>query len=116
MEQGVLTHTNHYITPHPGVEDLMALKDSPTRLKRFDQLVREQTERSPDTGTLGVEDIRSLLKDEDNFPTAICRSKTDDSSVSTLFCIVMDLKNGRADVVVGKPSLVKEVLYLVPGE
>ena len=116
MEQGVLTHTNHYVTPHPGVEDLIALKDSPTRLKRVDQLVREQTERSPDAGSLGVGDIRSLLKDEEDFPTAICRAKTDDSSVSTLFSIVMDLRNRRAEVVVGKPSSVEEVLYIVPGE
>ena len=94
----------------------MALKDSPIRLKRVNHLVREQTERSPDTGSLGVKDIRSVLKDEENFPTAICRSKTDDSSISTLFNIVMDLEERRAEVMEGNPSPVTEVLYLVPGE
>lgn len=117
MEQGVLTHTNHYITPHHGVEDLMALKDSRTRFERIDQLVREQRKRLLDTGTLGLEDIRSMLKDEENFPTAICRSKTNDSSIATLFNIVMDLKSRRAEVVTGKPtSKVAEVLHLEPGE
>ena len=115
MEQGILTHTNHYIKPHPGVEDLMVLKDSPTRLKRIDQLVREQRERPLDTGTLGMEDVRSMLKDEENFPTAICRSKTDDSSIATLFNIVMDLKNRRAEVMAAKPSSVADILCLVPG-
>lgn len=114
MKQGTLTHTNHYIEPHPGVEDLMALKDSPIRLKRIDQLMREQTERPLGTATLGMEDVRSMLSDEENFPTAICRSKSDDNSIATLFNIVMDLKNRRAEVVAAKPSSVADILYLVP--
>lgn len=115
-EQGVLTHTNHYIKPHQGIEDLMALKDSRTRFQRIEQLVREQRKSFHETRPLGLEDIRSLLKDEENFPTAICRSRTDDSSIATLFNIVMDLRNRRAEVVTGKPSSVAEILYLIPGE
>lgn len=116
MEQGILTHTNHYIKEHNGVKDLLALKDSPTRFERIDQLVREQTKRLHDIEKLQLEDIRALLKDEENFPTAICRSRTDDSSIATLFNIVMDLRYPRAEVVAGKPSSVPEILYLVPGE
>lgn len=116
MEQGILTHTNHYLKQHHGVEDHMALKDSPTRFERVGQLVREQTERLHDTGTLGLDDIRSLLKDEENFPTAICRSRTDDSSIATLFNIVMDLKTRKAEVMAGKPSSAADILYLVPQE
>lgn len=117
VEQGILTHTNHYIRPHRGVEDLMALKDSPTRFERIDQLVREQTKTLHFTGTLGLEDVRSLLKDEENFPTSICRSRTDDSSIATLFNIVMDLENRRAEVMPGKPSSsLAEILYLEPRE
>lgn len=112
-EQGVLTHTNHYIQLQHGKE-LMMLKDSPTRFQRIDQLVREQNERLHESGVLGLEDIRSLLKDEKNHPTAICRSRTDDSSVATLFNIVMDLQNRKAEVVTGKPSLSAEILYLIP--
>ena len=114
MNQDVITHTNHYVKPHPGVEDLMALKDSPTRLKRIDHLVQQETERHQDTGKIGLEDIRSLLEDEEDSPTAICRSKTDDSSISTLFNIVMDLQMRTAEVIVGKPSSSAEVLQLVP--
>lgn len=114
MEKGILAHTNHYIKPHHGVEDLMALKDSRTRFQRIDHLVREQTRTLHETGTLELEDIRSMLKDEENFPTAICRSRTEDSSIATLFNIVMDLKNRRAEVMIGKPSSVAEILYLVP--
>ena len=114
-EDGVLTHTNHYIKLHHGQGDLMALKDSPTRLERVNQLVHEQRKRLHESDVLGLEDIRSLLKDEDNYPTAICRSRTDDSSSATLFNIVMDLKNRRAEVVTGKPSLSAEIMYLIPG-
>lgn len=116
MEHGVLTHTNHYTKPHHSVDDLLMLKDSPIRLERMNQLVSEQTKKLHDAATLGLEDLRSLLKDEENSPTAICRSKTDDSSLETLFSIVMDLENGRAEVVAGKPSSIAEVLYLEPGK
>ena len=115
-EQGILTHTNHYVKPHHGVEDLLMLKDSPTRFERIDQLVRKQTKTLQETGTLELEDIRSLLKDEENFPTAICRSRTNDSSIATLFNIVMDLKLRKAEVVAGKPSSLADILYLVPRE
>ena len=114
-QQGVLTHTNHYIKLHHGKEGTM-VKDSPTRLERIDQLVREQKERLRESGVLGLEDIRSMLKDEENYPTAICRSRTDDSSAATLFSIVMDLRNGKAEIVTGKPSLSSEILYLMPRE
>ena len=116
MDQGILTHTNHYLKPHQGVKDLMALKDSPTRFKRFDKLLDERTKKSLGTGVPGLEDVRSLFKDEDNFPTSICRSPTQDSSIATLFNIVMDLKMLKAEVVVGKPSSATEVLFLIPGE
>lgn len=115
-DQGVLTHTNHYTKPHDGVQDLMALKDSPTRYKRIGQLISEQKKRLLKTEPLELEDIRSLLKDEENFPTGICRSMTDDSSVATLFNIVMDLKRRRAEVVEGKPHSGEATLYLEPRE
>lgn len=113
-EHGVLTHTNHYIKLHHGKGDLMTLKDSPTRFERVNQLVHEQTKRLDESGVLGLEDIRSLLKDEEDYPTAICRSRTDDSSLATLFSIAMDLENRRAEVVTGKPSSSAEILHLVP--
>ena len=116
MEQGILAHTNHYIKPHHGVKDLMPLTDSPTRFERIEQLMRDQAKRLHDSRVPRLEDIRSLFKDEENFPTAICRSRVDDGSIETLFNIVMDLRNPRAEVVVGKPSSAAEVLCLVPKE
>ena len=99
--KGVLTHTNHLIKPHPGVEDKMALKDSPTRLERISKLIdRELAGGQPPRSDI----IRTLLADEENFPTAICRAKTDESSVATLFSIIMDLKERTANISLGRPS------------
>lgn len=110
----VLTHTNHYIGTHP-VEDRMALKDSRRRLERIDEIIRERMEKVGVLRDVKAKDIRVLLADERDAPTAICRSRTEDSSVATLFSIVMDLRERRAEVVVGKPSQWEaEVLVLDP--
>ena len=98
---GLLTHTNHLIVPHPGVEDKLALKDSPVRLERINDLVdrglaSDSTPRS--------ETINGWLADEENLPTAICRAKTENSSVATLFSIVADLEGRTAEVKLGRPS------------
>ena len=100
----VLTHTNHFIKPHDGVEDKFAFADSPIRLKRIDKLIQDRGGTMDAHDTLKSEEVRSLLQDQDNFPTAICRSRTEESTIATLFNIVMDLKKRNAQVVVGKPS------------
>lgn len=111
--QGVLTHTNHFVKPHP-VDDKLAFKDSPVRLARLDKLIQDRKTRL-EKGSLEPKHIRFLLADEENYPTAICRSKTEESTVATLFNIVMDLRKRSAEVVMGKPSQREaRVLYLNP--
>ena len=101
--RGVVEHTNHYLGQHEeGVEDLMALKDSPVRLSRLDHLLKERLEGKSE---VEAEDIWSLLQDEDNYPTAISRSGKGDDTVATLFSIVLDLTERRGEVIVGRPSL-----------
>lgn len=101
---GTVRHTNHYIKSHPGVEDKVAFADSPVRLGRIDELVREQTKKLDVDKGQGFDIIRSMLKDEENSPPAICRSSVPDSSVATLFSIVMDLTGRQAEVTIGKPN------------
>ena len=102
--KSILTHTNHFIKPHAKVEDKFAFADSPVRLKRIDKLIQNRSRRLDATETLKIEDVRSLLQDQEDSPTAICRSRTEESTVATLFNIVMDLTKRNAQVVVGKPS------------
>jgi isopenicillin-N N-acyltransferase-like protein len=112
--KSVLTHTNHLLKPHGGVEDKMALQDSPARLERIDKLV--QRAKLDAQGPLTTETIRALLADEDNLPTAICRTRTRESSVATLFSIIIDLREPSAQVMLGRPSEQGEKLYLNPSK
>ena len=102
--KGILTHTNHFVKSHPGVEDKMALQDSPTRLKRIDDLIEKMHKDINGDSVLRPKSIFSVLEDQDDFPTAICRSQTDDSSVATLFSVVIDLRARTAEVRIGRPS------------
>ena len=98
-----LTHTNHLIKAHPGAEDRMALNDSPTRLERINDLISAET--TGDSSTIErVQRIHAFLADEVDYPTAICRARTAESSVATLFSIIMDLKEQTARVTMGRPS------------
>ncbi|MCJ1455793.1 hypothetical protein MMC28_006149 [Mycoblastus sanguinarius] len=113
--RGIVTHTNHFIKPHPGVEDKMALLDSRPRLERIDELVHEKVDQLSGRTSLELSDVSGLLEDEKGFPTAISRSRTDDSSIATLFSIIMNLGEGSAKVVVGRPSQKKATfLSLAP--
>lgn len=113
-EEGVLTHTNHFMRPHP-VDDKLAFKDSPVRLTRIDGLIQQRRKGIGESTVIKTDDIRSLLSDEQDSPTAICRSNTEDSTIATLFHIVMNLRKRSAEVVVGKPSQQRaEILSLNP--
>lgn len=107
-EEGLVVHTNHFIGSHPGVEENVEMKDTKTRLARINELTR--------TVKPGIESIKTLLEDENGFPTSINRQRTDDSSMTTLFSIVMDLEARSADVRIGRPTAAMEHLRLRPEE
>lgn len=107
-DKGLVTHTNHFVKPHPGVEDKMQLEDSPGRLDRINHLVESG---QPDSVQIG-----KVLQDEEGFPASICRERTEKSTVATLFSIVMDLGKRRATVRLGRPSAAEEIIELAPSE
>lgn len=110
----ILTHTNHFVKSHP-VEDKTAFVDSPVRLRRINELIHKRGEELGGTKTLATENVRILLEDTANSPTAICRSQTKDSTVATLFNIVMNLTTPSAEVIIGKPTQHgAEIMYLTP--
>ncbi|KAL9621300.1 MAG: hypothetical protein Q9160_004191 [Pyrenula sp. 1 TL-2023] len=97
MADGVVTHTNHYIEPHQTVETKLAFPDSPFRLARIRELVKNAgTEPS-------ASKIEEMMQDEENYPASICRAETEKSTVATLFSIVMDLPAKEAHVKIGRP-------------
>ena len=112
---GVLTHTNNFVRPHAVKED-MDLKDSPRRLKRINQLVEQLKEiLDEDTPEPELGDIATLLKDEEDYPTSICRAPTSTNTTSTLFSITMDLGKRYAEVKLGRPTQNGGVVKLQSG-
>lgn len=100
-------HSNHYILPHPSVgEDTNWLKDSSFRVKRIEELA-VKLGKSPTE-----DDIFELFKDETNYPGAICRAQKSPSTSASLFNIVMDLDQKRADVRLGRPVAVEDHVVL----
>ena len=102
----VLTHTNHLIKQHENVDEQLELLDSPTRLRRIDELLDNQIE------PLNVSGVQEMLKDEQGYPTSICRDSTETSKSTTCFSIVMDLKARVAMVKMGRPTEDGEELKL----
>ncbi len=111
MGNGRVLHTNHFLVEHAGVEDKMQLKDSPFRLQRIRGLVAAAETEDP---IPSAESIGKLLEDEMNYPAAICRAETEDSTVATLFSIEMDLTTKTARVRLGRPSATEDTLFLRP--
>jgi isopenicillin-N N-acyltransferase like protein len=105
---GICTHSNHFVVPHSTECANKALPDSTDRLARIQTLLKE-TMDDP-----SMEGLRDLLKDEKNYPTAICRAVTEKSSLATLFSIVMDLTERYATVKMGRPTERGQELELRP--
>jgi isopenicillin-N N-acyltransferase like protein len=104
--RGTCTHSNHLVKKHK-VEGTLFLNDSPFRLDRIQQLMREM-------GTPSVSAISEMLKDEKNYPTSINRAVGEKSTSQSLFSIVMDLKLGFAKVKMGRPTEDGETFELKP--
>ena len=104
--RGTCTHSNHLVKKHK-VEGTLFLNDSPFRLDRIQELMR-------DVGKPALQEISEMLKDDKNYPTSINRAVGEKSTSQTLFSIVMDLKQGFAKVKMGRPTEGGEVFELRP--
>ncbi|MFH1571122.1 MAG: C45 family peptidase, partial [Gemmatimonadota bacterium] len=67
LDPAVRLHTNHYLTPEFAAFETFATADSPGRLERLRQLVREAY------GELTVEVLQAILADHQGDPGGICR-------------------------------------------
>ena len=107
-EHGICTHSNHFVMKHIKECENRGLPDSTVRLARIQALLKENMEKP------SMEGLRGLLKDEKNYPTAICRAPTEKSTLATLFSVVMDLSEKHAKVKMGRPTEDGEELVLRP--
>jgi isopenicillin-N N-acyltransferase-like protein len=110
--EGIVTHTNHYVLKHNEtvVEAHDWLPDTGFRLQRIGELINAAKEEEP-----SQEVVEKFLKDErEGDGAAICRSAKKDT-IATLFTIIMDLKNKKARLTMGRRVAPTEKIILEPG-
>lgn len=106
-DAGICTHSNHFVRPHV-TEGRVYLQDSLFRLDRVQELLKSSMEEP------SMKNLTAVLKDEKNYPQAICRAPTEKSTMATLFSVVMDLGEGYAKVKMGRPTRSGQELVLRP--
>jgi isopenicillin-N N-acyltransferase-like protein len=115
MKDGQIAHSNHFIGKHAeGVRPASFTRDSLERIGRARELLAEAKakagmEKEPTVGMM-----ERMLEDEEGSPGAINRVATEESPSATLFGIVMDLREKRAVVRVGRPMECKGFITLNP--
>jgi isopenicillin-N N-acyltransferase like protein len=104
---GVVIHANNLLLPHLAVDEPPWLADSPLRVLRLQELVREKL------GSVHTFDtIFELFKDEKGWPASINRCQVDECELQTLFNIVMDLSAKTAMISFGRPTDITERIVL----
>ena len=112
MKDGQIAHSNHFIVAHAeGVLPTSHSKDTLERIIRATELLAlaAATEKPPTIRT-----IEKMLEDEQGLPGAINRVATEESPSATLFGIVMDLREKKASLQVGRPTECKGLEALSP--
>lgn len=103
---GYIAHTNHYVA-----EELLSLNrytlpsllraahevDSMPRLASINRLFADLGDE------IGVEDIKQVLRDHENFPRSICRHDSGPGSSITVVSIIAEPEHGRMHLCRGNP-------------
>ena len=102
-EDGLLVHTNHFITPRLQVGDVGILESEHTLLRygRAMHLLRAQV------GRITVETLKNVFRDHFNRPYSICRHPNPGLAEiergATLASTIVDLSAGEMYVAMGEP-------------
>ncbi|KAK2739572.1 hypothetical protein FQN57_006534 [Myotisia sp. PD_48] len=102
----VITHSNHFVHQHDGIDSVEYLPDSKPRLER----VRELLAQSGPKPTAEI--IEGILKDESGYPGSICRDAIEQYASASLFGIIMNLRQKKAKVLIGRPVNPTETIEL----
>ncbi|KAF4629537.1 hypothetical protein G7Y89_g8605 [Cudoniella acicularis] len=105
--KGRIVHSNHMLREHEGFVAPVWMEDSPVRIERMSYLTEEFEGKEVEWGNFSA-----LFEDESGYPEAICRAREGKSEAATLFNIVIDLREKKAVVKIGRPRRVQK--YLVP--
>jgi isopenicillin-N N-acyltransferase-like protein len=102
-DDGLLIHTNHFLTPRLQVGDV-AIVESDNTLPRYGRAIRLLHGQA---GQITVETLKSIFNDHFNRPRAICRHPDPDEPeierTATLASMIVDLTAGEMHLTVGEP-------------
>jgi len=102
-QQGVLVHTNHFITSRLQAGD-RAIAESDNTLLRYGRAMRLLRARS---GEITVDTLKGVFRDHFNCPKAICRhpdlTQPEMERSATLASMIIDLATGDMHVTAGEP-------------
>lgn len=101
-DSSCVTHTNHCVHDDflPINDQFPELAQSHDRKRRIDDLLSNSDCRAE------LEDIKTLLRDHENYPTSICRHASDDPVVGfweTVFAIIIEPDQRRLHISRGTP-------------
>lgn len=102
-DNGIIVHTNHFLTRMPEVEDLgrIMVPDTFLRYGRANKLFRQQQ------GMINEQVIKDVFADHADYPDSICRhpDPLDAKGVQmcTVFSIIMNLTTLKMELLVGNP-------------
>ena len=101
-DEGLVTHTNH--CRHP---DLCSVNDAfPELIESHPRQVRIDNLLTTATGPIGLEQVKTALRDHEGHPRSICRHPNDDSRTGfwrTVFSVIIEPTSGRMHISRGTP-------------
>ncbi len=104
---GVIAHSNNYFHPDLTQFDKNVASNSPIRLHRIGELLREKQ------GLFSVDDVKGFLKDHANYPSSICRHADKPTDVRTAVSIVCQPVEGIIYVSAGNPCENRFIAYKI---
>ncbi len=104
---GVIGHANNYLHPDLTQYDRNPAPNSPIRLRRINELLRERQ------GLFSVDDVKRFLKDHWNYPLSICRHADKPTDVHTAVSIICQPVEGIIHVSAGNPCENRFVAYKI---
>jgi isopenicillin-N N-acyltransferase-like protein len=114
-EDGLLVHTNHFVTPRLQAGDV-ALAESDHTLLRYGRavhLLRAQV------GQITIGTLKSVLRDHFNHPNSICRHPDpgcpEIERSATLASMIVDLTAGEMYVTAGEPCETEYQQFMIGG-
>jgi isopenicillin-N N-acyltransferase-like protein len=114
-EDGLLVHTNHFITPRLQAGDV-ALAESDHTLLRYGRAVHLLRAQA---GQITIGTLKSVLRDHFNHPNSICRhpdpSCPEIERSATLASLIVDLTAGEMYVTAGEPCETEYQKFTIGG-